>query len=188
MRQVVIQEFVSLDGYAAGPNGSVDFIPASTAGDRIFGTEQVALMDRFDTMLLGRTTYSMFVGFWPNVTEGEEKEFADKFNGLPKIVFSTTLDRAPWGKWQPARIVETDAADEVAKLKQQQGKDLFLSGSISIAQTLVDRGLVDEYRLILCPVVLGGGLPLFRDDRPLHLKLSAATPLSRGGVSLVYTK
>jgi dihydrofolate reductase len=188
MRKVVIQEFVSLDGLAAGPNDSVDFIPASTGGDRKFGQEQVALMDTTDTLLLGRATYSMFAGFWPNVTEGEEKEFADKFNGLAKVVFSKSLQRAPWGKWKEGKIVPGSVTDEVAKLKQQPGKNMLVSGSISIAQSLIDAGLVDEYRLVVCPVVLGKGRPLFREGaKPIDMKLTKANVLDRGAVSLIYS-
>jgi dihydrofolate reductase len=93
MRKVILQEFVSIDGFVAGPNDSVDFIPASTQCDSSFGREQIALMDTIDTVLLGRVTYGMFAGFWPNVTEGEQKEFADKFNAVPKVVFSKTARR-----------------------------------------------------------------------------------------------
>ena len=125
MRKVVLQEFVSIDGLATGPNDSVDFIPASTGGDASFGKDQVALMDTIDTLLLGRVTYGMFAGFWPNVTEGAEKEFADKFNAVPKVVFSKTLESAPWGKWGEGRIVKGSAVDEVARLKQQVGKDML---------------------------------------------------------------
>ena len=187
MRKVVVQEFVSLDGMAAGPNGSVDFIPASTQGDATFGREQVALMGKIDTLLLGRVTYTMFAGFWPNVTEGAEKEFADKFNALQKVVFSKTLERAPWGKWNAGRIVSGSPLKEVARLKQQSGKDMLISGSITIAQLLIAEGVVDEYRLVLCPTALGNGRPLFRDNAaPLSMKLLKATPLDRGGVSLIY--
>ncbi len=125
MRKVILQEFVTLDGLAAGPNNSVDFIPAATRGDQSFGKEQSALMDSVDAILLGRVTYQMFAGYWPNVTEGEEKPFADKLNSAPKIVFSQTLDRAPWGTWKEARIVKGSAASEVAKLKRQSGKDMI---------------------------------------------------------------
>lgn len=187
MRKVVLQEFVSLDGLAAGPNGSVDFIPASTQGDAAFGREQVALMDRIDTLLLGRVTYSMFAGFWPNVTEGAEKEFANKFNAVQKVVFSKTLERAPWGKWKEGRIVSGSPVKEVARLKQQSGKDVLISGSITIAQLLIAEGMVDEYRLVLCPMALGNGRPLFRDNDASHaMKLLNATPLDRGAVSLIY--
>ena len=187
MRRVILQEFVSLDGLAAGPNNSVDFIPASTQGDMSFGREQMDLMNRVDTLLLGRVTYSMFAGFWPNVTEGPEKEFADKFNGLQKVVFSKTLERAPWGNWKEGRIVKNSPTNEVAKLKQQAGKDMMVSGSISVAQSLIDNGLIDEYRLIVCPVVLGDGRSLFRDkSAQLQMKLASAKQLDRGAVSLVY--
>jgi dihydrofolate reductase len=188
MRKIVLQEFVSIDGLVAGPNDSVDFIPAATQGDPSFGREQVALMDRIDTLLLGRVTYGMFAGFWPNVTEGAEKEFADKFNAVPKVVFSMTLKRAPWGKWNEGRIVRASAVDEVARLRQQSGKDMLISGSISIAQSLIAARMVDEYRLVVCPVVLGSGRPLFRDNAgSIPMKLLSARTLDRGAVSLIYS-
>ena len=187
MRKLVLQEFVSLDGLATGPNNSVDFIPASTQGDLTFGREQLDLMSRIDTMLLGRMTYQMFSGFWPNVTEGAEKDFADKFNAVPKVVFSTTLERAPWGSWDPGRIVGSDPVAEVTKLKREPGKDILISGSLTIAQLLIDAKLVDEYRLVLCPVVLGGGRSLFREKSPsIPLTVVNASKLDRGAVSLVY--
>jgi dihydrofolate reductase len=187
MRKVVLQEFVSVDGLVAGPNGSVDFIPASTQGDASFGREQLALMDRIDLLLLGRVTYGMFAGFWPNVTEGAEKEFADRFNAVPKLVFSKRLEHAPWGTWNQGRIVRERAVEEVTRLKQQSGKDMLISGSITIAQLLIDAGVVDEYRLVLCPVVLGSGRPLFRDNAgSIPMKLVNAVKLDRGAVSLIY--
>jgi dihydrofolate reductase len=104
MRNVILQEFVSLDGLAAGPNGSVDFVPASTQGDHSFGERQMGFMDSIDTILLGRVTYQMFAGHWPNVT----------------------------------------AECEVAKLKQSAGKDMVIWGSISLAQSLITAGLIDQ--------------------------------------------
>jgi dihydrofolate reductase len=188
VRKLVLQEFVSLDGMAAGPGDSVDFIPASTQGDAAFGREQVALMDTVDTLLLGRRTYEMFAGFWPNVTSGPEQEFADKWNALHRVVFSTTLQRAPWGRWSEGTIVRRDVADEVAKLRQQPGKHLLVSGSMSLAHALLTQGLVDVYRLVLCPTVLGGGRRLFPEDRSSTLTLRSATPLDRGSVSLIYER
>lgn len=188
VRKLVLQEFVSIDGLVSGPNSDVGFIPASTQGDLGFGLQQVALMDTTDTLLLGRVTYEMFAGFWPNVTEGEEKEFADKFNAVSKVVFSKTLARAPWGRWNEGRIVKGSAVDEVAQLKQRSGKNLLISGSISLAQSLIDEGLVDEYRLVMCPVVLGTGRRLFRDNaRSIPMQLLSAKGLDRGGVSLIYS-
>jgi hypothetical protein len=95
MRRVVFQEFVSINGLAAGPNGNVDFIAALTRGDKSLGREQSALLDRVDTIVLGRVTYRMLAGYWPTATEGEEKSFADRLNAMSKIVFSRTLEKAP---------------------------------------------------------------------------------------------
>lgn len=186
MRAIVLQEFISLDGMAAGPGESVDFIPASTQGDAAFGREQVALMDTVDTLVLGRRTYEMFAGFWPNVTSGPEKDFADRWNALHKVVFSKTLRRAPWGSWGDAAIVRGDVGSEVAKLRQNPGKDILVSGSISVAQALLARGLVDVYRLVLCPTVLGEGRTLFPHDASAVMTLQSTARLDRGGVSLVY--
>jgi dihydrofolate reductase len=91
------------------PTCSVDFVPASTTGDRSFGRRQLDFMDSIDTILLGRVTYEMFAGYWPKVTPGDDKPFADKLNAIPRIVFSKTLDRAPRGGWPDARIVKTNA-------------------------------------------------------------------------------
>ena len=187
MRRVVLQEFVSLDGLAAGENGDVAFIPASTQGDQSFGREQLELMEAIDAILLGAVTYRMFSGFWPNVTEGEEKPFADKLNATPKVVFSKTVERASWGNWDEARTARGSAVDEVARLKGQPGRDMLIWGSISLAQSLMAAKLNDEYRLVLCPVVLGSGRPLFRDGLasiPMHLV--NAQRLDRGAVSLTY--
>jgi len=187
MRKVILQEIVSLDGYAAGPNGDVAFIPESTRGDQRWGAEQSALMDKVDTLVLGRVTYAMFSQFWPAVTQGEEKEFADKFNGLEKVVFSKTLTRAPWGKWPEGRIVKGNPADEIEKLKKQPGKDMLISGSISIGQALSEANMIDEYHVIVCPMVLGSGRPLFRDKSGgKQLELIDAHGLDRGAVSLLY--
>jgi dihydrofolate reductase len=187
MRRVILQEFVSLDGLAAGPHNSVDFIPASTAGDQSFGKRQMAFIDSLDTMLLGRVTYEMFAGYWPNVTSGDDKPFADKLNALPKIVFSKTLERAPWGDWDAATIVKSGTKNEVAKLKHKSGKDMVIWGSISLAQTLMKEGLIDEYQLVVCPVVLGDGKPLFGDKASaLNLKLLRTNSFDRGTVLVAY--
>jgi dihydrofolate reductase len=187
MRKVILQSIVSLDGYAAGPNGDVGFIPASTRGDKRWGAEQTALFKTVDTLLLGRVTYQIFSQIWPTRTEGEEKEFADMFNAVPKVVFSRTLERAPWGNWAEGKIVREDPAAEVAKLKQQSGKAMLISGSISIAQALSAANVVDEYHIIVCPVVVGAGRALFGDaDRAKQLELIDAHGLDRGAVSLRY--
>lgn len=188
MKKLILQEFVSVDGLAAGPNDSVDFVPASNQGDQRFGQRQMEFLDSIDTILLGRVTYEMFAGHWPNVPPGPDKPFADKLNAIPKIVFSKTLDRAPWGSYPEARLVKTSAAKEVAKLRQGSGKDMVLWGSISLAQSLMGEGLIDEYQLIVCPLVLGKGRPLFAEKKDsVTMKLLTTKSFDRGSVLLAYT-
>lgn len=188
MRKLILQEFVTLNGLAAGPNDSVDFVPAATRGDQAFGQAQLALMDSIDAILLGRVTYQMFAAYWPEQKEGDEKPFADKLNAIPKIVFSRTLDSAPWGSWNPAMIVKADAAQEVATLRKQAGKDMIVWGSISLAQSLSKAGLIDEYHLVLCPTVLGKGKPLFAESPDaIAMKLLSTRSYDLGAVSVRYS-
>src|SRR5688500_13917737 len=187
MRNVILQEFVSLDGLAAGPDNSVDFIPGATTADPSFGHRQMSFIDSIDAILLGRTTYEMFAGYWPNVTSGEDKPFADKLNAIPKIVFSRTLERAPWGKFEPARIVKNHAAEEAATLKQAPGKSMVVWGRISLAQSLLGAGSIDRMELIVCPAILGSGRTLFGGKvAPLQMKLVKTKSCDRGTVLLAY--
>ena len=186
MRKVILQEFVSVDGYAAGPGDSVDFVPASTQDDERFGQRQMEFLGSVDTILLGRVTYEMFAGYWPNVTSGADKPFADKLNAIPKVVFSRTLGRAPWGSYPDARVVKTNAAKEVSNLRQGSGKDMVIWGSISLAQSLMDEGVLDEYQLIVCPVVLASGRALFPDKHSVNMKLLTTRSFDRGSVLLAY--
>lgn len=187
MRNLILQEFVSVDGMAAGPNDSTDFIPAASAHDQSFGRRQDAFLDSIDLILLGRKTYELFVDYWPKVTSGEEKPFADKLNAIPKVVFSKSLDQAPWGNWDPATVVKSDAAREIEKLKQQPGKDMVIWGSISLAQSLMHEGLFDEYQLIVCPVVLVDGRRLFDEHAtPGEMHLLSTRSFDRGTVLLSY--
>jgi dihydrofolate reductase len=180
MRKLILQEFLTLEGFAAGPGNSVDFVPAATKDDRSFGLEQLALMDEVDTILLGRVTYEMFAGYWPN-TKGDEKAFGDRMSATPRIVFSKTLERAPWGSWPECRIVRTDPAEEVAKLKRASGKNIVMWGSISVAQLLMKADQIDEHRLVICPAVLGDGRPLFARNVPIDMKLDAGHTARPGG-------
>jgi len=187
MRKVILQEFLSIDGLASGPNGSVDFVPASNSGDKGFGERQIAFMDSIDAILLGRVTYEMFAGYWPNATSGDDKPFADKINATPKVVFSNTLKRAPWGTFNEARIVKGNASDEVAKLRQASGKGMVIWGSLSLARSLMSDGLIDQYELIVCPVVLGEGKRLFPEtNASLDITLLNSKSFERGSVLLTY--
>jgi dihydrofolate reductase len=187
MRHVIFQPFVSLDGFAAGPNDSTDFVPASNKGDQSFMQRQLEFMDSVDAILLGRVTYEMFAGYWPKATSGDDKEFAEKINAIPKIVFSKTLQRAPWGNFEDA-IIKRDAVTEIEKLKRESGKDMVIWGSISLGRRLEAEGVIDEYQIIVCPVILGRGKRLFGDEGDaFDLSLRESRPFDRGAVLLAYS-
>jgi dihydrofolate reductase len=131
-------------------------------------------------LLFGRATYEGMAAFWTN----DSTPTADFMNNVPKIVFSNTLERADWTN---SRLVRGRAEDEVARLKAQPGKDLYIFGSAALAASLTDAGLIDEYRLGLNPVVLGAGTPHFKPrPAPLPMRLLEARPLKTGCVLLRY--
>jgi dihydrofolate reductase len=165
VRRVIVQEFVTLDGFAAGPGGELDFIGESTNVDSVdsdLARDQLRFTDGIDTILLGSVTYGMFSRYWPEQTT-ETELIADALNLTPKVVFSTTLERAPWGSYDEARVVAGSASEEVRRLKGEPGKDVVVWGSLSLAQSLLGDGLVDEVQLWICPVLLGAGRRLFPD-------------------------
>ena len=169
MRRVILQNFITLDGFAAGPDGENDFIVANTQLDEDFKRSA----EDIDTILLGHETYSIFSQYWPTVTT-ETELIADFVNTTPKLVFSQTLDEAPWGGFEAAQVVSGDAAKEVAKLKEQPGKDMILWGSVSLGHSLIRAGVIDEYQMRVCPRVLGAGKRLWPDGvAPANLKLVA---------------
>jgi dihydrofolate reductase len=159
MRRLVLQEWLSLDGFAADRDGEASFIPSSDV-DGVSDRDQLRFLDRVDTVLLGRKTYELFAAFWPTATTDQEM-VADRLNALPKVVFSNTLTEAPWGRWPPARVMSGDAVSRIRTMKQEAGKCRVLWGSLSLAQALIAADLVDEYHLQVCPTILGAGRALF---------------------------
>jgi dihydrofolate reductase len=169
MRKLIFQEFISLDGYAADRDHSTKFFE-SDIYSKESDNDMLKEMNRFDTILLGATTYKMFAEFWPEATT-DEQIVADKLNSIPKIVFSNTLKSAPWGKWPAASLVSGDAVTAIRDLKKKEGKDMVLWGSISLAQDLIKENLIDEYHFRIVPVILGGGTLLFTETDELKLKI-----------------
>jgi dihydrofolate reductase len=144
MRKLILEEWISLDGYIADKNGKLDFFTNITPEENKYSdNEQLKFLEEVDVILLGRKTYELFVDFWPNATTDKEV-IADKLNSIKKIVFSNTLTHAPWGKWPDAEIVNGDAADAIRVFKKQPGKNMVMWGSISLAQSLIKENLVDE--------------------------------------------
>jgi dihydrofolate reductase len=167
--RIVVTEFVSLDGVVEAPGGGEDFkhggwsfeISRGDEGDKFKLDETLSS----EALLLGRVTYEGFAAAWPT----RDGKFADKFNTMPKYVVSSTLEDPEWNN---TTVLKGDVADEVAKLKQEQDGDIVVHGSPRLVQTLIEHDLVDEFRLMVFPVVLGSGKRLFGetgDKKPLRL-------------------
>jgi dihydrofolate reductase len=183
MRKVILQEWISLDGLAADKEDSTEFF--NDAKYNVGSDEDLlAFIDTVDTVLLGANTYRMFSQFWPTADPNEEI-IADKLNAMPKLVFSQSLDKAPWGDWPEAKVIKDDLVKTITELRQQPGKDMVVWGSLSLAQSLMQAGLVNEYQLRIVPTLLGVGLPLFSSTNTkseLHLLESKTYP---AGITLL---
>jgi dihydrofolate reductase len=184
MGRIVVTEFVSLDGVMEAPGGGEDFKHAGWTFEIARGDEgdKFKLDETIETeaLLLGRKTYEGFAAAWPS----REGEFADKFNSMPKYVISSTLDGAEWNN---STVLDGDVVEEVSKLKQELGGDIVVHGSAQLVQTLVEHDLVDELRLMVFPVVLGGGKRLFGDTSDKkRLRLTKSKTVGDGVTILVY--
>jgi dihydrofolate reductase len=180
MRKLILSMGVSLDGLVARPG-------RYGAGGWGLPPEDPALKERklnwfrnIDLHLMGRVTYEEMAGFWPT----SDDAYAAPMNDIPKVVFSSTLERAEWAE---TRIARGDLAEEIAALKRESGKEMLAWGGAAFAQSLSRLGLVDEYRLVLQPVALGNGLPLFKGlTTPLRLELVDAQTYNTGAALHVY--
>jgi dihydrofolate reductase len=177
MRRVVLQMSVSVDGFVAGPQGGLG--GSLPEGDDLIAWKLEQLYET-GTHIMGRVTYEQMAAHWPSATD----EYAAPMNELPKVAFSKTLERADWND---SRVARGDTADEIARLKQQPGKDIMAHGGAAFIQSLSNLGLIDEYRLVIEPVALGNGLPMFKDlAAPLRLNLVEAKTFSTGTAAHVY--
>src|SRR5205807_5032358 len=174
MGHIVVSEFVSLDGVMQDPGGAEGY----EHGGWTFEIERGEGGDKFkldetlesDALLLGRVTYEGFAQAWPS----REGEFADKFNNMPKYVVSTTLKDPEWNN---STVNADDIPAAVNKLKKETNGDILVNGSVQLVQTLVEHNLVDEYRLMLYPTVLGAGKRLFGETtEPAGLKMVDVKP------------
>ncbi len=164
MRKVIVSEFVSLDGVMEDPGGAGE----SDRGGWAFRSDRGPEGDEFkfeelaaaDALLLGRKTYEGFAAAWPQMEE-QTGEYGAWMNGYPKHVASTTLEEPL--EWNNSTLIEGDVAEGVSKLKQQDGKDILIFGSGALVNTLIKHDLIDEYRLMVFPIVVGKGKRLFGD-------------------------
>jgi len=187
MRNVVVTEFITLDGVFEDPGGAEktehggwSFKFWSDESSKFKYDELMAA----DALLLGRVTYEGFAAAWPDMTD--ESGFAERMNGLPKYVASRTLDKV---EWQNSHLIEGDVVEAVSALKQEDGQNILVGGSGELANTLLQHGFVDELRFLVSPVVLGGGRRFFEDgSAPRTMELVEAVSLDMGVLALTYRR
>jgi dihydrofolate reductase len=177
MRNIIATEYVTLDGVMHEPGEwSGPFFNDEAAKfkyDELFAS---------DALLLGRVTYEGFAKAWPTMTGAGD--FGERMNSLPKYVVSTTLHNPEWNN---SHVIKANVVEEISKLKQEPGQDILLAGSGVLLHTLMENDLVDEYRLMLHPIVLGSGKRLFQNENQTKtLKLVETKPFSSGIVVLTY--
>jgi dihydrofolate reductase len=195
MRKLIVNEFLSLDGVAQAPGGAEEDPSGGFAhggwhmqymGDERAQRWVLANIVEAGGFLLGRRTYEIFAAYWPNASE-EEQVIARPLNTKPKFVASKTLT-SPLG-WQNSTLLEGDLAAAVAAIKQQEGDDLHTIGSTELVRSLMEHDLIDEFRLVIDPVVVGGGKSIFRHDGLLRpLRLVEAQTASTGAILATYAR
>jgi dihydrofolate reductase len=182
MSRVVVSQFMSVDGVVEDPGGSEGFDRGGWAfqfdrgpdGNKFKLDEVMAS----DALLLGRVTFEGFAAAWPS--RKDEEGFADKFNSMPKYVVSTTLGSPEWNN---STVVGGDVADAVAQVKEGEDGDVLVNGSVQLVQALADHNLVDEYRLMVFPLIIGQGKRLFGETgAPEALRLVESKPVGPDGV------
>jgi dihydrofolate reductase len=181
MRELVMFNLVSLDGYFEGPNQDISWHNV----DAEFNEHAVAMLDSSDLLLFGRITYELMSSVWPtDAAKRDDPQVAGRMNAIPKVVFSRTLTEAVWNN---TRLVAGNIEDEVRTLKEQPGKGIALLGSGTIVPQLARSGLIDEYRIMVNPIVLGSGRSLFGDLKGrMALQLAGTRTFRNGNVMLTY--
>lgn len=187
MRKLVLFLHSSLDGFVEGPNGPMDI--SWVAYDSDLERHAREILSMADTVLWGRGTYQMMHSYWPSVSSDpnasqHERDHAEWIEKTNKVVFSTTLENVEWNN---SRLVKENVEEEIKRLKEQPGKDIVILGSPRFAHTLMQLGLIDEYKITVSPVVIGSGLPLFQGvQEKINLKLIENKTFDSGALGLVY--
>jgi dihydrofolate reductase len=174
MRKIVVTEFMTLDGVIQDPH--LWSFPYWSDETGQFKNDELLASD---ALLLGRVTYAGFAEAWPS----RDGEFADRFNSMPKYVVSTTLKQADWNN---SHILSKNVTAELEKLKHEPGKDIVIHGSRTLIRSLLKDNLIDQYNLLVYPLVLGSGIKLFGEGDETKLKLVENKSLGSGVVALVY--
>jgi dihydrofolate reductase len=187
LRKIIVTMRVSLDGFITGPHGEMEWMEEFF--DEALANYESELQKTVDTTLFGRVTYQDFESYWPMVALDPASpkglaEYAHQLNAMRKIVFSRTLSHVEWNN---STLVKEIVPEEITKMKHEPGRDMVIYGSASIVQTLTNLGLIDQYQLLVYPVVLGSGKPLFQNIlHKVKLLLISATTHPSGVVVLSY--
>jgi dihydrofolate reductase len=185
MRKIVYYVHVSVDGYIEGPNGEFDWASMSPE----LSAYSHELVGEADTFLYGRAVWEIMSSYWPHAESisqhPHDLEFAPIWRATPKVVVSSTLEKADWD----ARLIRANVAEEITALKERQGKDILLTGGSALMSALTRLGLVDEWHLVVHPVVLGGGKQVFPhpQDR-LALRLTDTRRIDSEAVLIRYER
>ena len=186
MRSVILQIDVSLDGFVGASDGDTSWITS----DEAMNQDGLELLMTADTIILGRVAYEMFSTYWPFADGGAAttlSKITAQINHASKLVVSNTLEKAEWGSWNNARVVNGDLAQEIATLKAQPGKNMLLYAGARIVSRFIQLGLIDAYRLRVHPVALGSGIPIFTSlQERLKLKPIQTKLYGNGAVLLEY--
>jgi dihydrofolate reductase len=186
MGTVVMQMMVTLDGYVAGPNDELDWID----NDPVMGQAHFALAENAHAAIIGHTVYQGMAGFWPQAAANpdapnNEAEFGKLMNEMRKVVVSTKREELAWTNSEQLLVSDDDdLVEKITTLKQDIDGYLLLYGGVRTSQSFIEHGLVDEYRLDVCPVALGRGKPLFSSRTPLEFV--SATPYESGAMMVKY--
>jgi dihydrofolate reductase len=185
MGKIIAFTNVSVDGYFAGPNGEIDWFKPDDEEDREFAAE---VAKSPGTLIFGRTTYEMMAGYWPMPDAIRDNPvMAGVMNRSPKIVFSRTMKPVKDGPvWKAVRVIPEIKREDVIRLKEESVGDFAILGSGSVVQQFARLGLIDEFQLMVNPVILGAGKYLFRDVNRMNLKLLETRPFRNGRVYLSY--
>lgn len=186
MGRLVVQQFVTADGFAANVDGEFTAYELLDGGTTEFDKSQAEWLTGVDAMVLGANTYRMFAGYWPTA-EAENEIIAAPLNALRRHVFSTTLSHAPWGDLPPATLESGDAVDAIRRIKDETAGIVVLWGSLTLSRAFFAAHEVDEVRLVVMPVVIGAGLGAFpAGTDPAVLDLLGAATYDDGLVELHY--
>jgi dihydrofolate reductase len=178
MRTVILQMSISIDGVAAAPKEAGGLSPVPEDPELV--AIKLEWLGQAGCHIMGRTTYEEMAGHWPY----SDHPYAAPMNALPKVVFSSTLTEAPWAT---SRIARGDLAEEIRAVKDESGGDILAWGGAGFAQALIEANLIDEYRLVVNPVIAGGGLSIFRSfPGPIDLELILSQAFGTGAVLQVY--